>query len=265
MNLDLDELLGGWQCADDELSARHVRGEDGADLVQLRVDLGVLQMVLDGRPDGQRYRGLPTVYAYFQHEAQVGRDPSVDDWQELRREFQQYNYRRLALSSLADTALQDDDAEGGCSCLRRALRDIDRCLAILARLQENGDEWDGSLAMMLPTLVFNRARLRARLRGAEKRFDEAIEEAEKGARELGTLLIETGFDDEQTEPNPAVDYLLQLSSRLRERHGIVQTLREQLQEAVEREDFETAARLRDELRYRQRNELQPESSAPEDG
>ena len=52
MNLDLNTLIEGWNRAPGEIAARIVRGMDGADLVQLRVDLGVLQMYPAGRPDG---------------------------------------------------------------------------------------------------------------------------------------------------------------------------------------------------------------------
>ncbi|MBU0617770.1 MAG: hypothetical protein KKI02_08635, partial [Planctomycetes bacterium] len=182
MNLDLNELLNGWDCRRDEVCARLIAGEDGEDVLQLRVDLGVLQMCLDGRPDGRRYRGLPSVHDYVEHEQQVGRELSAEDWRELHRELQQHNYRRLALSSLAEEALREKDFELGRTYLQRTLRDINRCLTILRQLEENDEEWDSPLAILVPTLIFNRARLLTRLRAAENRYDEAIEEAEMGIR-----------------------------------------------------------------------------------
>lgn len=265
MNLDLDELLGDWNCSRDEVCARLIQGQDREVVVQLRVDLGVLQMFLDGRPDGLRYRGLPTAYDHFRHESQVGGAPTEEDWQELHRELQQYNYRRLALSSLAEEALREKDFERARSYLNRALRDIERCLAILGTIEENPDQWDGPLAILVPTLVFNRARLLTRLRVAEDRYDEAIEELELGIRNLEETLARVGFEQEQREQNPAVAYLCQMGQRLREKHGITLTLRERLDAAIEREDFETAARLRDELRRRRGDDLQPRLPSPEEG
>ena len=92
MNLDLNELLGDWDCTHDEVCARLITVEDHEAVLQLRVDLGMLQMCLDGRPDGLRYHGLPSVYDYFEHERLIGAVPSEEDWRELHRELQQYNY-----------------------------------------------------------------------------------------------------------------------------------------------------------------------------
>lgn len=265
MNLDLDELLSDWDCAGDEVCARLICGEDGDELVQMRVDLGVLQMFLRGRPDGTRYRGLPSVYEYFQHEKNAGDALTDEDWRELHRELQQHNYRRLALSALAEDALRAQDCARGRAYLQRSLGDIERCLAILHELQENEEQWESPLAVLLPTLVFNRARLLARLRIAENRHDEAVEEIERGIRELREALAEAGVEEERCEQNPALAYLDQMGQRLREQHGITLTLRERLDAAIEQEDFEAAARLRDELRRRQQDDLQPELPFSEEG
>lgn len=256
MTLDLNELLGDWGGTGEEVCARLVEGLDGDRLVQLRVDLGLLQMFLDGRPDGQRYRGQPSVYDYFIHEEAAESLFSAEDRRELHRELQQYNYRRLALSSLAEEALRARDLEEGRLHLQRTLRDIERCLAILDKLREHDEVGDGPLMILIPTLIFNRARLMTRLRAAEGRHEDAIEEAERGMRALELALDEAGFETEQREENPAVHYLRQMAERLRVQHGIQQTLQERLQDAIEREDFEAAARLRDEIARRRTEERQ---------
>ena len=211
-----------------------------------------------------RYRGLPTVYDYVEHEQQVGGTLSEEDWSELHRELQQYNYRRLALSSLAEETLRDGDTEQGEAYLNRTLRDIDRCLSILDRLEGNGAEWDGPLAILVPTLVFNRARLLTRLRIAQRNYDEAVEQAEQGIRDLSQALNDAGFESDQCEQNPAIAYLDQMSRRLRDQHGITLTLQERLDEAIEQEDFEAAARLRDELSQRRKKEVRPQLPFSED-
>jgi hypothetical protein len=265
MNLDLNELLDEWDCSVDEVCARVVQGQDGEDIVQLRVDLGILQMALDGRPDGLRYHGLPSVYDYFRHERHLAREPTPDDWQELHRELQQHNYRRLALSSLAEEALREEDVELGRTYMHRTLRDIERCFAILHELEEDDTQWDDPLATLVPTLAFSRARLLARLRVAEGRYEDAIEEVDRGRRDLEQVLAEAGLDEDQREQSPALAYLEQMGRRLREQHGIALTLRERLDEAIEREDFEAAAHLRDELRRRRESDWRPKLPSPEEG
>ena len=68
MGLDVKELMEGWDCPDGEVGARLIVGRDGPEVVQLRIELGVLQMTLDGRPDGLRYHGMTNVLEYIEHE-----------------------------------------------------------------------------------------------------------------------------------------------------------------------------------------------------
>lgn len=267
MTLDLDELTVGWDCPPGELRARALVGRDGQELLQLRIDLGVMQMFLDGRPDGQRYRGLPSARAYIEHEQRVGGNQIVpQDWQELERELLQTNYRRMALATLAEDALRAGDERGAARYLDRALSDIEECLAALRLLRRAAEstaspEDDRGPRLLYPslppTLVFDRARLGAQLRIIEGQFEEAVEEVEVGAEELDALLVELGYDHQQRAEDPGLRYLQGLGLQLRREYGIAQTLRQQLQEAIEQEDFEAAARLRDELQRRRRQPKPP--------
>ncbi len=252
MNFDLERIYREWGCPPEELSARVIAGQDGVDIIQLRVELGILQMQLDGRPDGHGYRGGATVLEYLQARDAEDLDEDAHEqiWADLRRELNQFNYRRLAFSSLADEAVHEDDTELIRLYLARTLRDIDHCLAVLRFAQTYGREhFIGNLSL-IPTLIFNRARLLARLRAAECRFDEAIEEAMAGAEALRASLESAGFDEQQLEEDAGISYLQQFARRLREQHGIPRTLKEQLCQAIEAEDFETAASLRDRLEAR---------------
>lgn len=259
MTLDLDELTHGWDCPPGELRARTVVGRDARELLQLRVDLGVMQMFCDGRPDGQRYHGLPSARDYIEHELRVeGNSLGPDDWKELERELHQINYRRMAFSAVAETALQANDDEAARRYIRAALADITDCLAHLRLLGTRGTKVS-SYPSLRPTLVFDQARLATQLRIVEGRFEDAIEKAEAGAEALADLLCELGYDEEQRADDPGLRYLRGMSMQLRREYGITQTLAEQLNAAIEDEDFEAAARLRDELRRRQ---LDPETSEP---
>jgi len=262
MTLDLDELTRDWECPPGELRARVVVGRDGTELLQLRVDLGVMQMFSEGRPDGQRCHGLPTAREYVEHELRVGDTLSPLDWQELERELVQTNYRRVAFSTLAEEALGTNDAAEAARFINGALRDIEACLAILA-LMDRMEVEDQEHESLQPTLVFDRARLLAQLRIVEGSFESAIEEAEAGAGALNELLSALGYDEEQREQDPGVTYLSELGQRLRQEYGVTQTLRERLERAIEDEDFERAAEIRDELgrREREAREMEPPETA----
>ena len=94
----------------DAIAARLVCGADGQEFVQLRVDLGILQMYLIGRPDGERCHGLPTAVDLIRHELRRSRQVAAESWHALERELQQFQYRRLALAALAEGALAANDA-----------------------------------------------------------------------------------------------------------------------------------------------------------
>ena len=250
MTLDLDELIAGWDCPPGELRARVVTGRDGDELLQLRVDLGVMQMFPNGRPDGERYRGLPAVHEFISHELRLGgQQIEAADWQELERELLQMNYRRMAFATVAEDALRADDENRARRYLRSALADVAGCLDRLELLKSEEVDCEGSLGL-LPTLLFDRARLQSQLEIVEGQFEASIEQAEAGAVQLEELLAELGYGEEQRAEDPGLRYLRKLGEQLRREYGISKTLNEQLREALEEEDFETAAELRDELKRR---------------
>lgn len=254
MTLDLTDLTMDWPGADGELSARLVVGRDGSEQLQLRVDLGLMQMFPDGRPDGMLYRGFPSALQFVRHELVTrSLEELIDaDWQALERELFQLNYRRLAIASLVEDALSADDCETARTFLRRALRDIAACGKMLDLLSERGPLTTELLAMR-PTLLFNRARLEAQLHIIDRKYEEAIEAAKAGLTSLDALLEAAGFDDEQREEDAGIEYLERLIERIRDEYGIDTTLAEQLEEALENEEYELAADLRDELEARTRD------------
>jgi len=57
MSLDLNTVLRDWPHENGKIKVRKILGLDGREKLQLRIDLGVLQMELTGRPDGLRPHG----------------------------------------------------------------------------------------------------------------------------------------------------------------------------------------------------------------
>ena len=52
MDRDLRALLLDWPFDPDRLNARVLEIEEGRTVLQVRVELGILQMEIEGRPDG---------------------------------------------------------------------------------------------------------------------------------------------------------------------------------------------------------------------
>ena len=66
MNFDISHVLEQWDYQPGQPAVRKFTGKDGVEKIQLRVDLGVLQMNADGRPDGKRPLGHPSLYEFYQ-------------------------------------------------------------------------------------------------------------------------------------------------------------------------------------------------------
>ncbi len=65
MPKDISHILDEWPTKESETSARRIVGDDGTELLQLRIDLGVLQMYFDGRPDGDKPCGQPSLLEHL--------------------------------------------------------------------------------------------------------------------------------------------------------------------------------------------------------
>ncbi|HVR35326.1 MAG TPA: hypothetical protein VMS21_05690, partial [Methylomirabilota bacterium] len=61
MSFDITHILEAWTYQAGQVIVRKFRGRDGGEKIQLRVDLGVLQMNAEGRPDGKKPFGHPTL------------------------------------------------------------------------------------------------------------------------------------------------------------------------------------------------------------
>ena len=111
MSLDLNSLLKDWPHESGAIKVRKVSGLDGREKLQLRIDLGLLQMEMDGRPDGQRPHNCESYLVYHQRRAlraaERGEDYELTPEQcgELQQEGIQYYHRYLSL-------FQIDEFEG---------------------------------------------------------------------------------------------------------------------------------------------------------
>lgn len=71
MSKDITTILAGWDFNPDELQVRIIAGDDGRERIQTRVDLGVLQMELAGRPDGQKPHGFESLLDFYEAQRKV--------------------------------------------------------------------------------------------------------------------------------------------------------------------------------------------------
>src|ERR1700734_1414394 len=114
---DIDQILRSWPYEPGEVSARLIRGSDGREVLQMRVEMGILQLEVDGRPDGTKPGGNETYFDQLVDEAlKEGESFELDSQQcaAADREFLQFYHRRICWLALRE--------------FRRAVRDADHTL-----------------------------------------------------------------------------------------------------------------------------------------
>ncbi len=239
----IDSILREWEYEPGEVSARRVRASDGREVLQMRIDLGVLQLEVDHRPDGQRPGGAETYFDYLLGLAVHQGDDfllSEEQCAEADREFVQFYQRRICWLALRD--------------FRRAIRDADHSLALMdfVRTCSPSDDWLNSHEQYRPFILFHRTQAAALAELEDTNAEVAIEEINKGLERIRQLYIDIEAED-QFDEDELVVRLNQLRESLRDYYHVGRTLNEQLAEAVAKEDYELAARLRDEITRRTRN------------
>lgn len=233
----LDFLLKQWQYDPESVCVRLVKGCDGRDLIQVRVDLGILQLETIGRPDGEKPDGYDTLLDKLS--ADELRDPEFeldeDMCMEIDREFVQFYHRRIAWLRL--------------QYFHRAIRDAEHTLALMDFCREHSpdEEWTLRHEQHRAFVIFHRTQAEALAAMEEQDADSAVTIIGTGLDQIRENFIELGWDD-QFDSDELVQRLTQFRDSLREDYSIA--LREQLEQAVATEQYELAARLRDELSRR---------------
>ncbi len=235
---DLDDLLSSWEHKPGELSARMITAGDGRSVIQVRVDLGILQLETEGRPDGWRPSGAESYYDHLLAQAiQQGDAFRLDEEQqaEVDREFVQYYQRRICWLAL--------------QTWQRAVEDADHNLALLDFIGRTAADAEWLLAheKYRPFILFHRTEAAALSALSAGGAEAAINEVNQGLARMNEVLerheTEELFED-------MVARLEGLREALREEHGLGPTLEEQLKDAVAREQYELAAQLRDQINRR---------------
>src|SRR5438270_2498268 len=110
MSLDLTTRLKDWPHEPAMIKVRKVTGLEGRDKLQLRIDLGVLQMEMTVRPDGLRPNGCESLLTYHQQRALRAEERgeeyrlSQEQTAELQQEGIQYYHRYLSLFQINEFA-----------------------------------------------------------------------------------------------------------------------------------------------------------------
>ena len=117
LSQDIQRLLDDWEFEPDQLQVRVIISDDGKEKIQMRIDLGMVQMEISGRPDGKRPQGHESLLEFYEARAKHATDTgtpfslSSDDCAQLMREGLQYYHRYLSAFHLERYDLVARDTE----------------------------------------------------------------------------------------------------------------------------------------------------------
>lgn len=239
-NQHLDHLLREWPFEAEGLGVRLLKGDDGRDIIQVRIDLGILQLETTGRPDGQRPDGENSVLDLLQRKEVEAPDFELDEETccDVDAEFVQFYHRRMAW-----LRLQRFDA---------AVRDADHTLALMDLCKDHSpcEEWTFQHEQHRAFVIFHRAQAAALLAIEQQHPNTAVKSIDEGLE-----LIKENFEDldweDQFEGDELVERLKAMRESIRSDFEVGPSLSEQLAEAVKLEQYELAAKLRDKIRTEQ--------------
>ena len=61
----IDHILGKWPYDPTTVKVRICQGADSREVLQMRLDMGILQLEMEGRPDGAQPNGYETYFDYL--------------------------------------------------------------------------------------------------------------------------------------------------------------------------------------------------------
>jgi UvrB/uvrC motif len=240
---DIQPILDGWDFEPGSVNVRIVRGLEGREKVQMRVDLGLLQMEMDGRPDGARPHGAESLLDHLDGKARTKGDRSEEFHlsdavcDELLREGLQYYYRYLSFFHLGRYDL--------------AARDTARNLRLFAFVRQYAttEQAKWRFDQYRPYVLMMNTRARALPMYEAKRYRESIEIVAEGIAAIWEFLVEHDMQDQEDECLE-LEFLKHWRSEIDRARplDVTEKLQRQLDNAIRNENYERAAQLRDQLR-----------------
>ncbi len=246
MNFDISAILEQWDYQPGQVVVRKFRGKDGVEKVQLRVDLGLLQMNAGGRPDGKRPFGRESLLEHYSAQLEKFKNEggeekdfrlAIEDCAKLQQEAIQYHHRYICLFQL-----EDFDA---------VIRDADRNLKVFEFVQKHAasEELAWSLQQFRPQCLMMRVRGRGQMALKAKHFQEVVRVIEEGLEEIRQFYRDNERQD-LLELSGELHSLEAWLSEIQSKRPLSprEKLESALNEAVKNEDYEKAAQVRDALK-----------------
>lgn len=249
---DITSVLRGWSYEPGVINVRKIHGVDGLPKVQMRLDLGLLQMEMNGRPDGVRPHGYESLLEYYEnqltehqksHGTELGFHLKPAECAALREEAVQYYHRYLSLFVLEE--------------FPGVVRDTARNIRLLDLCGKYADDEQDRLVLeqYRPYIIMMYSRAQASILFADKNYKEALEKIEQGLSDIKEFFVRFGQEEAYADSSE-VRVLKKFARDIRRKVPVspMTRLQRKLEKAVKDERYEEAARLRDKILSMQQSE-----------
>lgn len=240
MSLDLNDLLRDWPHEPGQLKVRKILGNDGREKIQLRIDLGVIQMETTGRPDGFEPHDCESLLEYHRTRAEKAEkkgnklELTPDEVGELQAEGIQYYHRYIALFQLSDYL--------------GVIRDTQRNLEMFDFVSEHAPNEDlaWSVEQFTPYVRMMNTRAKASLAIEREDIPEAVKLIEKGIDKIREFYADTE-NPELEQQSPEIQFLSEWLDEVRAKKPVtkLERMQREMDQAIRDEAYEKAAELRD--------------------
>ena len=242
---DIAAILSGWEYEAGAINVRKIVGQDGQPKLQMRLDLGLLQMELNGRPDGNRPHDCESLLEYHERRLRSHRKKTGSEGgfrltgaqcQSLREEAHMYYQRYLSLFVLGDLP-------GVARDTARNLRVLDLCGKYAANDQDKL-----VLEQYRPYITMMNTRAMAQIEHEAGNLLQALSIVRRGLRDIKRFFRRFNQEDAYKSSNE-VKVLRRLRRDLKKQLPVdpVKKLEKELSLAVKQERYEEAAKLRDQM------------------
>jgi tetratricopeptide (TPR) repeat protein len=250
MDRDITDILTDWEY-NSENSVRIIQANDGRQVLQVRQPLGIEQYELDGRPDGKRPYGNESLLHYYEERFSQAHKLAdsleeftlvSEDVVRLHDEAVIYYYRYLILFQIGN--------------YERTINDTEHNLKICDLIEKHSPELKEKKEILQykPYII----RINA--------ISKAMVSLKKDLKNVAIKILESAVDIVQHLPEidtPAFQFekirslhsLRATLKQIRENNDSpIQLLKTRLKEAVELENYEEAAKLRDKIKEMEKQE-----------
>jgi Nuclease subunit of the excinuclease complex len=243
MSLDLNDLLRDWPHEPGMIKVRKILGADGKEKLQLRIDLGLIQMETTGRPDGQEPHNCESLLEYHQQKAKRAEKKgqpyqlSAEDVGDLQQEGIQYYHRYISFFQLNDYQ----------SVIRDTQRNLDM-FDFVAKHAER-EELAASVEQFTPYVLMMNTRARASIEIEREDFAAAIEKIERGMERIRAFYDENENAGSAAN-SPELGFLSEWLDEVRAKQPLtkLQKMQNEMDKAIASESYERAAELRDAIK-----------------